>query len=516
MRTQLLKVCAVAALVNVPWLHAQPGVLTADTYVSAPAPNANFGNLPNLNVGFGAKALIQFDLSPALPVPAQPLTKAVLEFYVNRVANAGAIEIAAAAGAWNEGAVAANNAPPSGPVLATIPVTHTGYYAVELTPLAQTWITTPASNFGIVISPAASAPATVVTIDSKENTLTGHTAELNLTFASSGLQGPAGPVGPQGPAGAQGAPGPAGAPGAQGPAGPAGPQGPPGDARVWGDGSAGALVINSPTDWVANTAPANLQFTNITINSNLKIPGGMILRATGKFTMSSTGSIIVATSGPSVTPYKGIASTIASGPLGGNAIPPSAAYFLTRPPADAGGSGAGMTTGTPDNSGTVQLGTTAVGGAGGGSLVLRIAGNILIDGNIIANGAPGSQGLNAILGAGGGGGGGGGVVVVASKENLSGKGIIKVQGGQGGTFQSGFLTGAGGGGGGGVVLIMAPNANSTGLGYSAIGGPAANQSLGNLLVGGGGSGGAGGSFGQPGSQGLVLTIQTPDPSTLLL
>ncbi len=551
-------IVALAGTAGMP-LMAQNGTLLSDAYVSTATPASNFGGLPNLNVGGGARSLIVFDPAAAIPPAALSVSKATLRIYVNRIGTAGSIDIAPLNGSWTENTVNANNTPASGPVIATLAVPAVGYYTVDVTALVNTWLVTPGSNFGISISASSSAPATVVSIDSKENTLTGHSAELSLALASAagvpgptgpqgptgqqgpaGPQGPVGPIGPTGPAGAvgptgpagptglQGATGPAGPSGLQGPvgpigpggtqgpsgpAGPAGPAGAPGDARVWGDGSAGALVISAPTDWVTNPAPANLQFTDVTISSTLTIPGGMILRATGSFTITQSGSIIVAAGAASPIAYKGIASTIASFNHGGKAIPASAVYSLLRPPADAGGSGAGL----PNLDGQFMLSN---GGAGGGSLVIRAAGNFTSDGTIFARGGDATSG--------GGGGGGGGVIVLAYKGTFSGKALLKAQGGNGTSGQqinanNQQIFYAGGGGGGGAVIVLGPNANVAASAASVVGGTA-GASFSPIFtgIGGGGSGGAGGlpiafSAGTgPGATGLVVTIQLADPAPLFL
>jgi len=89
------------------------------------------------------------------------------------------------------------------------------YLLVDVTSAVKTWLDHPAQNDGFILS--ATTGSAWVSFDSKENTLTSHSALLGIT-----LFGPAGPTGPVGTTGPQGATAP------QGPTGPTGPQGPAG------------------------------------------------------------------------------------------------------------------------------------------------------------------------------------------------------------------------------------------------------------------------------------------------
>ena len=113
-----------------------------------------------------------------------------------------------------------------------------------------------------------------------------------------GIPGLPGATGPAGPAGAAGSTGPIGLTGATGLTGPAGTPGNPGadsldgidgSAGVWGDGSAGDLVLNGTIDY----DPDNPQFDNVTIGSGaiVSVPSGAVIRCTGDFI--NNGTIIV-------------------------------------------------------------------------------------------------------------------------------------------------------------------------------------------------------------------------------
>lgn len=202
-------------------LVAQSGLLTDDAYVAPANPSVNYGALGNLNVGGGARSYVRFGLEN-VPVSTTTLTKAVLTFYVNRVASAGLVEVASVSSDWSELGVTNLNAPANGAAVVSVPVSKVGYVSIDVTALVNGWLVSPGLNYGISLS----SPTASVTIDSKENTLTGHAATLELVFA--GAQGPAGPAGPVGPTGATGAVGPAGPAGPTGATGARGPAGIPG------------------------------------------------------------------------------------------------------------------------------------------------------------------------------------------------------------------------------------------------------------------------------------------------
>lgn len=223
--------------------------LAADAHASSALPATNFGALPTLNVGGGNTALLRFDLAglPAGTLPSK-VVKASLVLFANRVGVPGALEVQTVNSAWSEGTLTAATAPAtsgagSGPVL---PVTAAGQYlSVDVTAQVQQWVANPGANFGLALAPALSAPGTVVFLDSKENTATGHGARLDITLADQGPKGDAGPRGATGATGATGAAGPKGDTGPQGPKGDTGPQGPKGDTGPQGPkgdtGPAGAV-----------------------------------------------------------------------------------------------------------------------------------------------------------------------------------------------------------------------------------------------------------------------------------
>jgi hypothetical protein len=338
-----------------------------------------------------------------------------------------------------------------------------------------------------------------------------------------------GAEGPRGPQGIQGIQGEQGVTGQQGPQGVAGATG------IYGDGSAGALTVNSPLDLTTSSGynllssrgQQTLQFTNVTINSLLIVPSGTVIRATGDFTVNTTGTIIVAPSVEDNGPGEasaGVARSAAGEPRGGRGLYPLQASQLFRPGVHGGGSGAKQN--------GVQF------GAGGGSLVIAAQGTF----RVIAGGA-----INAIGDTGGGGpnpgnlpgsgGGGGGVVVIVGKQAITINGAVRAVGGRGGdgnnNVASGPGKGGGGGGGGGVIHLLsstAPVVNGTvDVSPGAAGALAAATGGNPNIIPGGGGGACGGNGGDggagtsaapvaatAGSVGFDFRTTTPTPENLLL
>lgn len=277
--------------------------LAGDTYVSSVTPTANFGSLATLNVGGGAVGLIRFDLT-TLPagITAAKIVKANLVLYVNRVGAPGAIDVTPAFSAWTESTTTASTAPVLGaPLASNVPVSAANQFVnVDITGQVQQWVTNPAANFGVALTAALAAPGTVVFFDSKENTATGHVAQLDITLADQGPVGPqgaAGPVGAAGPKGATGATGPqgfSGPPGATGAAGAAGPQGPAGPQGLTGaTGAQGPTGVVSLAGWNGQTTQSVLSSTAYTAIGpavTLTTTAGQRISTTGSWTFVPTAT----------------------------------------------------------------------------------------------------------------------------------------------------------------------------------------------------------------------------------
>jgi len=200
----------------------------ADSYTASATPTSNFGTAVNLKANSTAKALFRFDMS-ALPLAttAADVAKATLFLWVNNVTTAGELEILPAATIWTESGVTFNTLPGLGiPDATGIPVSQAGsYVAVDVTNRVKSWVASPAGNFGLAVEPDAAFPNTSVLLDSKENTLTGHVAFIDIALKGAGATGVTGPIGPTGATGVTGSIGPTGPTGATGFTGGIGPTG---------------------------------------------------------------------------------------------------------------------------------------------------------------------------------------------------------------------------------------------------------------------------------------------------
>jgi hypothetical protein len=275
----------------------------------------------------------------------------------------------------------------------------------------------------------------------------------------------------------------------------------------YGDGSAGAVTLNTT---VSNLpADTNFEFTDLTIApaTTIGVSSGTVIRCTGNFTNNGTLNVITgagggftddaAVDGDTLTfiyqpPHPGWSPRLptngevaanfgkATGGLGGSAIPPGGAVQLLQPGIYGGGGGANSTIGA--------------GGSGGGALVVLVQGTFTNNGSIQANGGSGIHSS---------GGGGGGIIIIASKTAIdNGAGRLIAQGGASADVfnSSAAIEGSGGAGGGGIVHLLAP-AITQGI-IDVGGGPSGAVSATPLSApihragaGGGGCGGQGGSGG---------------------
>lgn len=263
---------------------------------------------------------------------------------------------------------------------------------------------------------------------------------------SEGAQGATGAMGPQGPEG------PTGPEGAQGPA------GAPGHPSLYGDGSAGPLVVGDPdnppisVDWVKDPPsgyPFNNQFTDCTIHAlQWRVPSGLVLKCTGTFTAQG---ILVSTidpadggSGPSpVVNPRFAPGTGAVAATGLDAI--SAAETLYKPLQPQDGK-----LGHDEGQGaSLRQAIDSTDSAAGGEIRIYAGGAIDVS-DVLAGGTQaGSNSTN--------GGGGGGLIALLSGTSITigSGGVIEAQGGAGASSQL-IGTPIGGGGGGGVVHLIAP------------------------------------------------------------
>jgi len=345
------------------------------------------------------------------------------------------------------------------------------------------------------------------------------------TGCSSSDDGARGPDGAKGEAGPPGSPGPVGTPG---------PPGKDGSLRVYGDGSAGDLIVSGRSP--LSLSEVNTQFANITIESGatLQVSSGIILRATGTVTVAEDASISVGSfcypASRTIPAHPGVGTrppsagdvgakgVFLAGGWGGFGVPEATARQLLRP-GPQGGSAGQSHGGVTDGSGG--------GGHGGGVLTILAQGTIQIGGSIFASGSSASGGSS------GGGGGAGGIVILASPSSISidSTASIIAIGGDGDDSSALYGSGAGGGGGGGLIHVLAPEITAAGL-LDVSGGLAGltpenpnNVTQQHAGSGGGACGGNGGRGGdisaasaaggaEPGEPGFVFK-STVDPTALL-
>ena len=210
--------------VLLPLAHATQLTLTGDTTVNSSRPSTNLGSLSNLYVGNGNTSLLQFSLG-ALPAgtTSSQVESATLFVFVNRVNAGGTVTVSPVTSSWTESGTTYNSMPSVGSSVSSFAVSTAGeYVAVDVTAQVKSWVTAPASDFGLALT----ASSANIVLDSKENDQTAHPAILDVTLVNQGPQGPIGPAGPTGatgPQGIQGVPGVTGPQGLQGPTGPVGP-----------------------------------------------------------------------------------------------------------------------------------------------------------------------------------------------------------------------------------------------------------------------------------------------------
>ena len=207
-------VALACVLLFVPLAEATQLPVAGDATVSSSRSAANLGSLSNLYVGNGNTSLLQFSLGslPAGTTSAQ-VENATLFVFVNRVNAAGSVTVQPATSSWTESGVTYSSMPSLGSSIGSFSVSAAGeYVAVDVTSEVQSWVTTPASNYGLALSSSAAN----VVLDSKENDQTAHPAILDVTLVNQGSQGPIGLTGATGATGVTGATGLVGATGAVG------------------------------------------------------------------------------------------------------------------------------------------------------------------------------------------------------------------------------------------------------------------------------------------------------------
>lgn len=259
-------------------------------------------------------------------------------------------------------------------------------------------------------------------------------------------------------------------------------------------------------------------FNNFTLNSShtITIRDLTKIYCSGNFTINGTINIIPSVGGGGGL-TTGTTQGINTGKISGNgfggggAVASATSYSWLASSLGSGGSSGIITADGASIGGPVAI---AVGGTGGGGFIVECAGDIIINGSIIANGANAVQsptvGPNSLASGGGGGSGGTIVLLAGSDININSSAVLEAKGGAGGQGRigSGALSQAngGGGGGGGQVILNAPNVNvNVSATIDVSGGTQGTNNLGTFdrtaTVGGSLGGGNGGGNGGDGGNG---------------
>ena len=159
---------------------------TGDAYTNSVDPTTNYGAKTLLDVdGASQITYIQFNLA-SIPSGAS-VSKATLKLYVNGVTTAGSLNVDYVNGAWSEGTITYNNAPALGSTIVasvSVPAADKNQYIlIDITPAVVAWLNGSQANDGIALVANGSFNAT---FDSKENTTTSHSAELDIVFSGGG------------------------------------------------------------------------------------------------------------------------------------------------------------------------------------------------------------------------------------------------------------------------------------------------------------------------------------------
>lgn len=172
----------------------QQAVLSADSYTSVSSANNNFGANPSLQISTSNASYIKFDLSKAVPsgTKAADVSRAVVKFYVGKVATPGKFDIYPITSDWGERTISYNNAPSVGAAVATQQIGRDdqgNYITIDITELVKQWIgngQTSMPNYGFAMAAHPVDPTTPqlidVTLDSKENSQTSHDGMLAVVM----------------------------------------------------------------------------------------------------------------------------------------------------------------------------------------------------------------------------------------------------------------------------------------------------------------------------------------------
>lgn len=127
-----------------------------------------------------AHIFVRFDLSTLFP--NVEIEKATLRLFVNKVVMPGSFDLHLVNAAWSEGTLMAGTAPATTSTGKTVAITNAdefNFVIVDVTDKVQGWVDDPGTNFGFAFLPTANGGIDVA-LDAKENTLTGHSMEIEI------------------------------------------------------------------------------------------------------------------------------------------------------------------------------------------------------------------------------------------------------------------------------------------------------------------------------------------------
>jgi N-acetylneuraminic acid mutarotase len=157
-----------------------------DSYTDRADPTTNYGSKTLLEVdGATQISYIQFPLS-SIPSGAS-VSQATLKLFVNSVRAAGSFNVYYVSSPWSESAVSSELAPALGKTIASNVSVNADdknqYILINVTPSVEAWLSgnEPNNGFALVANGAFSA-----SFDSKENTATGHSPQLDVVLATAG------------------------------------------------------------------------------------------------------------------------------------------------------------------------------------------------------------------------------------------------------------------------------------------------------------------------------------------
>ena len=156
---------------------------SSDAFTNTAAATTNYGANVLLDVS-GAKEIvyIQFDLS-SIPASAS-VSQATLKLYVNAVTKAGSFNVDFVNGSWVESTITSSLSPVLGttivPNVALTAADKNQYVLIDITPAVQAWLSGSQANDGIALVANSTFAAS---FDSKENTTTSHSPEVDVVFA---------------------------------------------------------------------------------------------------------------------------------------------------------------------------------------------------------------------------------------------------------------------------------------------------------------------------------------------